>query len=214
MTSALPLSICRPAGVLASGPAAGEFASLFRRLALLYTGGYRSTLASEEAITLIESISFVLGANPSCPWGGPPPQSSLEREFERRRSLLADRARSAMRTWRRLVAIMPPIKNIALRDTLASIEGFESRYDTLFAAHKIPASIDYPLRDPVSDDLLGVLYLEEWLRRAYAEAEDIAALDLEESLHLLERRCPDYRGLHVNLHELLIGWRGPDTLSS
>lgn len=55
---------------------------------------------------------------------------------------------------------MPPIRNVALRDTLASLGQLRQVYDTRFAAHEVPCDIDYQLSMPVDPWLLGLDYIE------------------------------------------------------
>ena len=45
--------------------------------------------------------------------------------------------------WREIIVTMPSIRNVALRDTLASLGELRRRYDTRFAAHEVPCDIDY-----------------------------------------------------------------------
>ena len=111
---------------------------------------------------------------------------------------------AALGTWREIVAIMPPIRNVALRDTLASLGELKRRYDTRFAAHEVPCDIDYQLSAPVGPQLLGLDYIEAWLAQLLAETRWIAQFDTTSCIAVLERTCPDYRGLHVNLYDLLL----------
>ncbi|MDO4538713.1 MAG: DUF6179 domain-containing protein, partial [Coriobacteriales bacterium] len=96
---------------------------------------------------------------------------------------------------------MPPIHNIALRDTLTSIGSLPRVYDTYFAAHEIPVSIDYPLSKPIPEHLKGLDYVEAWLVQLLAEARFLAQFKLSEMVSYLESWCPDYRGLLINLYD-------------
>ena len=98
-------------------------------------------------------------------------------------------------------AVMLPIRNIALRDTLASIGRLPQAYDTFFAAHEVPASIDYPLSKPLSEQLKGLDYVEAWLTQLLEEAQFLARFDVGEMTVHLETWCPDYRGLLINLYD-------------
>ena len=107
-----------------------------------------------------------------------------------------------------IVATMPPIHNVALRDTLVSLGELRSRYDTMFAAHEVPCDIDYQLSEPVDPRLLGLDYIEAWLAQLLVETRWIAQFDADSRLAVLERACPDYKGLHVNLYDLLLPHEG------
>jgi hypothetical protein len=99
---------------------------------------------------------------------------------------------------------MPPIRNVSLRDTLASLGNLRRCYDTRFAAHVVPCDIDYQLSEPVDTQLMGIDYIEAWLAQLLLEARWMAQFDMDSCIAVLERVCPDYRGLHVNLYELLL----------
>lgn len=99
---------------------------------------------------------------------------------------------------------MPVIRNVALRDTLTSLGELKRRYDVCFAAHEAPCDIDYQLSKPVDPNLMGIDYVEAWLVQLLAEVRWIAQFDVGGCVSVLERVCPDYRGLHVNLYDLLL----------
>ena len=47
-------------------------------------------------------------------------------------------------------------------------------------------------------------YIEAWLAQLLAETRWIAQFDAASCVNVLERACPDYKGLHVNLYDLLL----------
>ena len=79
--------------------------------------------------------------------------------------------------WREVVATMPPIPSIALHDTIAAIGDFPRSYDFRSMAHEIPVMFDYPLCHPVPETLLGVDYINEYLRRLLIEADFLDRFD-------------------------------------
>ena len=121
-------------------------------------------------------------------------------------AVLAAQPRRRPRPANRLFSCknMPPIRNVALRDTLASLGELRSCHDTMFAAHEVPCDIDYQLSEPVDANLLGLDYIEAWLAQLLKETRWIARFDVGSCITVLERTCPDYRGLHVNLYDLLL----------
>ena len=125
----------------------------------------------------------------------------LAHELAARTAELARRASETQGIWRDVCIEMPPLRNIALRDTLAGIEGFWDRYDARLFAQRIPCDIDYPLCSPVPDALVGVDYVEEYLRRLRMEGRFLAFFDAKREERILARSCPDWRGLVVNLYE-------------
>ena len=186
------------------GRRAQALAGLVGHLMQLYTCGNASTVSQAEGWALLESACFVLGVSTLVDDSA----AVLERDelltvFHERRHALEQRADDVVQLWQDVCLTMPQINNIALRDTLASIGGFKMRYDTLFAAHEVPAEIDYPLSHPVSERLKGLDYLQAWLTQLQREARYLARFDRDECIRVLESSCPDYQGLLINLCELI-----------
>ena len=55
----------------------------------------------------------------------------------------------------------------------------------------------------ISDGVMHMDYIEAWLAQLLVETRWIAQFDVENCIVVLERACPDYKGLHVNLYDLL-----------
>ena len=199
-------TINKRAGAPNAGGASESFARLMAHVAGLYCAGGSSSVSACEAHELAMSVAFALGIadatleeaaivldvdNPVALW------HEGVRALQRRTD-------AALALWRNVVAAIPPIRNVALRDTLASLGELRRRYDVHFAAHEIPCDIDYQLSEPMDPGLLGIDYVEAYLARLLVEARWIARFDVESCVAVLERACPDYRGLHVNLCDLLL----------
>ena len=176
---------------------------LFVKQCRLYTCGGSSSITSLEAHDLLDSIRFVLRAHnlddpATVTRLASAPMDTL---FQQGLEDINKRVKTTMDLWNDVCLTMPPIRNIALRDTLASIGQFPKVYDTYFAAFAVPVSIDYPLHNPVPETLQGVDYVHEWLTRCLKEAQYIAQFDTKECIEVLKRSCPDYKGLLINLYE-------------
>jgi len=180
-----------------------EFAQLMAHICNLYTLGESSSVSESEAYDLAASAVFVLEAGSQGKTSTLPsaPNISLIALWTKRRKALEARIPHVKELWQQAVDIMPPIRNIAARDTLLSIEQFPNRYDTFFAAHEIPCSIDYPLSIPISDSIQGLDYVEAWLIQFIAEAQFLTQFNVDEMTAYLDLWCPDYRGLLINLYE-------------
>lgn len=186
--------------------ASASFALLMEHVAGLYCLGDASSISLYEARELATSVSYVLGiANAT------PEKAAAALNAEDPVSLWHDglaeldaRMDTILSLWQEAIETMPPINNVALRDTLASLGRLRSRYDAIFAAHEVPCDIDYQLSEPVDVNLLGLDYLEAWLKQLLGEVRWIAQFDTESCIQVLERACPDYRGLHVNLYDILL----------
>lgn len=183
-----------------------NFDCLYRKLIRLYTMGSTGSVSKLEAARIAESLSFVLGIH------GDSDPSALEALaeqdpdalFQRKQAELSTRVDRALETWRAICVTMPPINNVALRDSLVDIGNLKALYNTYFAAHEVPlGNLQYQLSSPVSEDLLGIEYVQAWLDQLLAETRYISQFTTESCVAVLERACPDYKGLHVNLYDLL-----------
>lgn len=182
-----------------------NFAQLMTHVASLYCMDGSSSLSQQEMAELTLSIAYTLGLADATPEEAIQ-ALCVEDPVALWHSHLAEldcRIDNAPVTWKRIVLAMPPIRNVALRDTLASLGDLKSRYDTRFAAHTVPCDIDYQLSEPIDISLRGLDYIEAWLAQLERETMWIAQFDVDSCISTLERACPDYRGLHINLYDLL-----------
>lgn len=209
-------TINKRAGAPNAGGASESFARLMAHVAGLYCAGGSSSVSAFEAHELAMSVAFALGIADATP-----EEAAIVLDVDDPVALwhegvraLQRRTDAALALWRDVVATMPPIHNVALRDTLASLGELRRRYDVHFAAHEVPCDIDYQLSEPVDPGLLGIDYVEAYLARLLVEARWIARFDVESCIAVLERACPDYRGLHVNLCDLLLPHEDELLLSS
>ena len=187
----------------ANEQAMAGFAKLMNHICMLFTFGESSSVSEFEGRELAESALYVLGLTDETMQQtlGLLASDDIVSIWAQKRSELESRIPVVMVLWQRVIAIMPPIRNIALRDTLASIGRVPQTYDTFFAAHEVPASIDYPLSKPLSEQLKGLDYVEAWLTQLLEEAQFLARFDVGEMTAYLEAWCPDYRGLLINLYD-------------
>lgn len=93
------------------------------------------------------------------------------------------------------------VDNISYRETILSIESFFRKYDIQFFAHDIPCNIDYQLCHDVPEELQGIKYINEYLRRFILENRFCSRFDSDIIIKLLEACCPDYRELLINIYE-------------
>lgn len=187
--------------------ATANFAYLYRKLIRLYANGSGSVTRAEAA-QLLESLSFVLELGTDGPGADAAAiaelgESNPDELLRRKQTKIATRVDRALETWRLVCKTMPPLRNISLRDTLASIGGIKSRYDTYFAAHEVPCDIQYQLSVPADESLRGIDYVQAWLNQLLRETQYIAQFAPESCTKVLEQSCPDHKGLHVNLFDLL-----------
>ena len=186
-----------------------KLAALLVRQIALYTANESSSVPAAAARELLRGVLFFL-AVPEEPDGG----GEADRAARIRTLLSCDltdelahgqhRAQRdsalTLALWRKVVAALPPLENRSLRDTLRSIgRGFRC-YDTRFFPQRFDCDIDYQLSQSVSESLLGINYVNRYLIDLAAENILLTRLPQGEVRAVLERSCPDWRGLLVNLY--------------
>lgn len=185
--------------------AAENFDRLMSYVASLYCAGASSSVSSFEAHELTLSVSYALGIVDTSPEEVTRILTNEDPIALWHKALLAldKRVNDALVLLQEVIVTMPVIHNVSLRDTLASLSELRTRYDMRFAAHVVPCDIDYQLSEPVNSRLMGIDYVTAWLTQLLAETRWIARYTTISCKAVLERVCPDYRGLHVNLYDLL-----------
>ena len=170
---------------------------LLGRQARLYAPESAS-LPAETAAALAESLRLTLGAdeNPRVLLSG-----DLEEKLRQGQRRLARKMELGKQLWKTACLTLPSIPNRALNDTLRSLGGFWKRYDFRFFAQEVPCDIDYQLSQPVSEQLQGVDYVNEWLRRLCLEQAFLARFDQESARGVVRRNMPDYQRQVSNLFE-------------
>ena len=182
-----------------------NFAQLMTHVASLYCMNGSSSLSQHEIAELTLSVAYTLGLADATPEEAAQMLNADDpiALWHSHLAALDRRIDNALAMWKHIVLAMPPIHNVALRDTLVSLGDLKSRYDTRFAAHTVPCDIDYQLSEPIDINLRGLDYIEAWLAQLERETKWIAQFDVDSCISTLERVCPDYRGLHINLYDLL-----------
>jgi hypothetical protein len=202
----LPVPLQDRSGELASPEDMAAFQDRFMRLlehrTAIYTMGDSSSVPTHVAVDLLRSVCFVLGIDPDDTTVPPELLSvDLEAEFRRRLGEMERKVELTGKLWQDACASMPAIPNISLHDTLATIGDFPKVYDFRSMAHEIPISFDYQLCHPVSEELLGVDYINEYLRHVVIENDFLGRFEVKTCKRLLSASSPDYEGLLINLYE-------------
>ena len=175
-----------------------KLAALLVRQIALYTANESSSVPAAAAQELLRGVLFFL-AVPEEPDGG----GEADRAARIRTLLSCDLAdelahgqRRAQRDaaltialWRKVVEMLPPLENRSLRDTLRSIGRGFRRYDTRFFPQRFDCDIDYQLSQSVSESLLGINYVNQYLTRLAAENILLTRLPQGEVRAVLERSC-------------------------
>lgn len=186
-----------------------KLAVLLVRQIALYTANESSSVPTAAARELLRGVLFFL-AVPEEPGGGGEADRAarictllscdLADELAHGQHRAQRDAALTIALWRKVVAALPPLENRSLRDTLRSIGRGFRRYDTRFFPQRFDCDIDYQLSQSVSESLLGINYVNRYLIDLAAENILLTRLPQGEVRAVLERSCPDWRGLLVNLY--------------
>ena len=148
---------------------------MFCGIVMLRTHGASSSISELEAVQLANSICYVLGSSDLPPASM---KNALANEpftlYKRQVEHLEERVEALLVKWKRICELMPPLRNVSLRDTLGSIGKIRALYDIRFRAHEVPCDIQYQLSCPVDDSLMGIDYLEAWISELLKEVIWIA----------------------------------------
>lgn len=179
------------------------FYRLFERRVALFMGEPDGTLPERTAYDLLESLCYLLDVDSNDLQDAAARYAGIDLACEcaRRIERLETRARALEPLWTSICTVMPPLKSIALRDTLTAIEGVWNRYDARFFPLNISCDIDYPLCHPVNEHFKGIDYLERYLESLHIEAQFLQRFPVATSERVLSCSCPDWRGLLINLYE-------------
>ena len=170
-------------------PASGEITealySLLSAQCKSFTGGQSSSLSVETVEALLSSICFSL----SC-FANKYGQNALlkippEKALEGARDILKKRIQLCKTLYLTLLRLPFQPNNVSYRDTVNGMENFFKKYDYYFFADQIPCDIDYQLCLPVSENLWGVDFLTEYIKRLICEGRFCGAFQRYEITALL-----------------------------
>ena len=102
---------------------------------------------------------------------------------------------------RRAESTASDIDNLAYRETFRELGIFFKRYHYHHFAHEIPCTLNYPLAHPVDEALLGIDYINEYLRRLLIENDLVGRFDAEPVTRLLKAVSPYFREDLLSLYE-------------
>ena len=166
-----------------------------------YTSGQSTSVRTDTAQMLLRSICFSLEqlrqTQPERNLLQEPPDVLLREGAE---VIRRQTARTRLQ-YRRTCRCLYQEESLSLRDTLRGISGFFHDYDPQFFAAEVPCDIDYQLAHPVPDDLVGVVWLRDYLDRLLTEDTVLRRFPPDSVRRVLAASCPDHQELLVNLYE-------------
>ena len=186
-----------------------KLAALLVRQIALYTANESSSVPAAAARELLRGVLFFLAVPEEADGGGEADRADrirvllpldLADELARGQRRAQRDAALTIALWRKVVETLPPLENRSLRDTLRSIgRGFRC-YDTRFFPQRFDCDIDYQLSQSVSESLLGINYVNQYLTHLAAENSLLTRLPQGEVRAVLERSCPRFGASLVNLY--------------
>ncbi len=179
---------------------AEEFVALLASRTNRYTMGDSSSVRMETAERLARGALYCVDLHIRLSPGGEPGAQSVRSLFEAGVKDVQRLARHGKLLLKQAEANRPPVENIGFGDTLASLPIFFRAYDTAFFAQEIPCDIDYPLCHPVSEALLGVEYVNEYIRRLLVESAFLRLFPAPLLALVYEQSYGGDGGLLVNLY--------------
>jgi hypothetical protein len=182
---------------------------LFTKEANRYTNDESSSIPVETAQSLLQSITFSMGSYLKT-FADVGTQLKILKETEMSalfllgQKTIEQRCEAARKLLSRLIDGLMRINLIAYQDTIREgLPKFFHDYNVEFAAHENVGDIDYPSFVTITD-LLGVEYMEEYLRRLYLENEFLncfSAADINRLLIAFDREASH---MLINLFELVL----------
>ena len=141
-------------------------------------------VAAEEGITMEELL-----------------QRDFHEVIKAGQELLDYKRKTGLEKWEKLCLTAPQIGNVYYVSTIKSLGDFFKNYEIYYAAHEIPCSIDYSLLKPIPDDLQGISFIEEYIRRISIENSLVVSFPFEAVIEVLHRVTADYKEDYLNLCE-------------
>ena len=170
-------------------PAPGEITealySLLSAQCKSFTGGQSSSLSAETVEALLSSICFSLSCFTRKYGQNALVEIPLEKALEGARDILKKRIQLCKTLYLTLLRLPFQPDNVSYRDTVNGMENFFKKYDYYFFADQIPCDIDYQLCLPVSENLWGVEFLTEYIKRLICEGRFCGAFQRYEITALL-----------------------------
>lgn len=125
--------------------------------------------------------------------------------YEQGRKLIEARFRAAKKLYGLVQKYQVETPNLSYLSTLSEggIGLFFKTYDMDYGVHETPASIDYQLCNPV-DHLVGIEYMESYLKHLYLENAFCGNFDPEKIHHLLYGYDRGYQHLLINIFEQVL----------
>lgn len=185
-----------------------QLGQLLAHQALRYTHGESSSVKTETAQDILQSVCYSVGAHLKTLPGpeaavGALKETALPELFRLGQARIKEQFDRAKQCYADILSCRIPTDNIAYNDTLDSgIPAFFRDYDREFFAHETPGMIDYPAGGPPIR-ATGIEYMEDYLSRLLRENRFCAAFSAAQIQAVLSCYHPGYADLLINIGELV-----------
>lgn len=174
-----------------------------------YTGGESSSVKTETAQGILQSVYYTVGLylkslpNPDMSIAELK-QTPLAELYRHGRKLTEVQLEHARQLYNIIQNDCLATDNYAYNDTIQNgVAGFFRAYDADFAAHETPASIDYPLSSDKME-LVGIEYIYSYLQKLFVENQFCKNFT-DYDIHSLLRGYDDhYQDLLLNIFGLVL----------
>lgn len=181
---------------------AHEILALFQKELNRYVGDGATSVSEKAGRNIFASIRYTLSAAPN-------KNLPIEQSFcdgQRRLLFLMEQSET---NFRAVLAMKIHLPLDTYYGTLyREIPAFFRLYDAQYAAHETPSLMDYPLAIEI-ENLSGILYMHEYLRRIRMESEYVHRISEELCTELVEaygrKYDMDVTSVPVNFFEIMMG---------
>lgn len=168
-----------------------------------YTKGESSSITVETARELLASLRYTLAVVSEETYISP--ERILTEELppliRQGQKLLQGRLERAKQLWAAAGRTASGLQNVYYADTLRGIGDYFRCYDLYFFAHMKPPCIDYPLLIAADENLQGLDFTEQYLKRVLTENLILSRFDSGAVRELLRTVHGDIEEAYLNLCE-------------
>jgi len=180
----------------------GRVMELLHRQMRKYSGCDSTSVTVDKARTLLESLMYTIETAME---NGVSKDEILYGDvseiIDKGQKTLFEKKKSAKFELKLLYDEKPDFGNIFFEDTLSNLFLFFKNYDIYYQAQDIPCSIDYWLLNPVPEEIKGISYIEEYIKRLQIENDFISSFDKTEAIEVYKDQKLSVREDFFNLCE-------------
>lgn len=175
---------------------------LLKKQSQKYNGYDSTSMTVEKAQDILESLLYTISVAID-------DGASIKQLLDGDTQILIDRGQRVLKEkkisvkvkWKLICQDLPRIKNVYYMYTINNLGLFFDKYEIYYESHHIPISIDYLLLCPISEQIKGISYIEEYLYRIQIENDFLNCFDIDLIIRLYNSYIQDYEETLFNLCE-------------